>query len=121
MSEYTRSIATALRLITKKGQAVTLTTKTAGSYNTTTSSVAITETTQSAKGVVTNYDTKDIDGVLVKTDDLLLILAASGVTTKPVPDKTKVTLASGLSYTVKAVGDVAPSGESIVYRLQLRK
>lgn len=121
MSEYTRSIATALRLITKKGQAVTLTTKTPGSYSTSTSGISITETTQTAKGVVTNYSTKDIDNDLIKADDLLLILAASGVTNKPQPDKTKVTLASGVVYTVKNVIDVAPSGESIVYKLQLRK
>ena len=121
MSEYTRSIATALRLITKKGQSVTLTTKTPGGYNPATSGITVTESSQTAKGVVTNFATKDIDGNLIKVDDILLILAASGVIIKPQPDKTKVTLASGLVYTVKNVVDIAPSGESIVYRLQLRK
>lgn len=121
MSEYTRSIATALRLITKRGQAVTLTTKTAGAYDTATGATAITETTQIGYGVVTEYNTKDIDGTLIKADDLLLILAASGVTTKPVADKTKATLLSGVAYLVKHVLDIAPSGESIVYKLQLRR
>ncbi len=121
MSEYTRAIATALRLITKKGQAVTLTTKTPGAYNTATGGITVTEATQTVRGVVTNFATKDIDGDLIKADDVLLILAASGVTNKPQPDKSKVTLLSGVSYTVKNVLDVAPSGESIVYRLQLRK
>ncbi len=121
MSEYDRAIATALRLITKKGQSVTLTTKTPGSYNPTTSGITVTESSEVAKGVVTNFATKDIDGDLIKVDDILLILASSGVIMKPQPDKTKVTLASGLVYTVKNVVDVAPSGVSIVYRLQLRK
>lgn len=121
MSDYTRSINAALRLITKKGQIVTLKTETPGSYNPATSEVSRTETTESGRGVVTQFETKDVDGNLIKADDLLLILAAKGVTNKPQPDKTLIVLNSGVTYTVKNVIDVAPSGVSIVYRLQLRR
>lgn len=119
MTEYTRSIATALRLITKKGQAVTITYRSGGSYNQATGGLTVTETTATAYGVVTQYSNSDIDGELIRQGDLMLIVAASGVTKPSVDDD--VTLADSTEYTIKSVTDVSPANESVIYRLQLRK
>lgn len=119
MTEYTRSIATALRLITKKGQSVTITYRSGGSYNPATGGLTVTETTATAYGVVSQFSASDIDGELIRKGDLLLVVAASGIT-KPGADD-DVTLADATKYTIKNVIDVAPANESVIYKLQIRK
>lgn len=75
MSAYDRAAATALKLLNKYGQNVTVTSIASGSYSN--GSVTTTSTTSTAKGLITANDTKNIDGTLIKQGDKKLLLDAS--------------------------------------------
>ena len=117
--DYNPSVATALRLITKFGAAVTLTTKTAGSYDPSTGAATVTTTsTQSAYGVRVDWTKQDESWTLVQINDVKLILTASGITTTPKVNDT--VLFDGITYTIISVKPAQPATVAIVYTLNLR-
>lgn len=75
MSVYDRSADTALKMLTKYGQNVTVTSIASGSYSN--GSITTTSTTSTAKGLITANDAKNIDGTLIKQGDKKLLLDAS--------------------------------------------
>jgi len=98
-----------------KGQAVTITKRTAGTYSA--GAVSITETTESGFGLQTEFGFKEIDGESVMRSDIKLLLSPTGIT-KPTPND-KITLATG-TFAVKHVSEINPSGDPILYKCQLR-
>lgn len=117
---YARIAATALKMVNRFGAAVTITRRTQGAYNSTTSTYAVTESTEAAMGVVENYKPREIDGTLIQAGDIKLVLAAQGITEPSINDK--VTLSNGVRYTVKGAPDIVKPGDTaIIYTLQLRR
>lgn len=105
------------RMIAAKGQTVTLTRRTAGAYNTATASAAVTETTQTGKGVIlplAGY--RKADGkTIVNGDETLLLsgLASDGTALAPSVDD-KLTCVSG-TYLVTVVDPLRPAGLAIIW------
>lgn len=116
MTVYTSQIATALRLLSAKGQAITLARVTTGTFD----PVAGTETggssaTQALVGVVmpASYATR---GGLVQNTTTTVMVAASGVSIIPRPGD-KITLSTGQVLSVLTVEEMAPDGTAIYWTL----
>lgn len=116
---YDRIAKIAQKQIERFGQAVTITRRVQGSYNTTTSVAPVTETTQTTKGVTDVYKFKEVDGSLIQVGDIKVILSAQNITAPTVNDK--ITLLDGTVWVVKTVDPISPGGVPIVYTCQLRK
>ena len=120
---YTRAKESADRMLRSKGQAVTITKRTAGAYDPATGGATVTTTTETGTGAVFEYGNKNIDGSLIKVGDKQLLLsafrAAGGALTAPVVNDT-VTLASGTVYTITQVKALSPGGMDVLYDCNLR-
>ncbi len=102
MTFYARLQATANRLLKGKGQSITLTKITAGTYNPATGGFTGAGTsTQTAYGAVFDYGAKQIDGTLIKAGDKQLLLSAF---------KT-----DGAALTAPVLGDTVSIGGGDVY------
>jgi len=121
---YTRLQATANRLLKGKGQSLTLTKITAGTYNPATGGFTGAGTsTQTAYGAIFDYGTKQIDGTLIKAGDKQLLLSAfktdGTALTAPVLGDT-VTI-GGVTYTlVEPLKEVNPAGTVVLFDVNLR-
>lgn len=115
--------ATAAAMIAAKGQTVTLTARTAGSYDTATASAAITTTDRTAKAVVlplAHY--RKAAGNVVQGDETMLLSAldtAGAALTAPKVDSL-VTDANGKVYTLIAVDTLAPAGLGLMFDCVVR-
>ena len=116
---------TADRLIAAKGQAVTLTRRAPGAYNTATATASITETTQTGKGVILPFGEgiRKQAGSTVTAADRLCILSglnsAGAALTEPKVDD-KLTDAAGNAYAITEVSPLEPAGLAIIYELTIR-
>lgn len=114
------------RMIEAKGQTVTLTRRSAGAYNTATGKAAITETTQTGKGVILPFAVgirKRGDSNVTQADRQCLLSAlnsAGASLTAPVVDD-KLTDASGATYVITEVSPLAPDGTAVLYELTVRR
>lgn len=125
-----RAKATAGRMLAPianggKGQVVTITTTTGGAFNEATdTTTGATTTTQTGSGVVENYSAHSIDGTVIQAGDIKLLLSplnsAGAAITKPVADKSTVTLADGSAWAVKRVDPLSPAGVVVLFELQMR-
>ena len=115
------SRATANRLLTKFGRTMTLTRRTAGAYSPATGA-AITETTQSLKGVVLplpsiGWALGKLGSTNIVQGDIQILLSAltttGGVVTEPLVDD-RVTAGSNV-YTIVNLAPLSPDGTDIVY------
>jgi hypothetical protein len=119
MSFYTRSQATALRLLRKYGQFMTLTQNTPGSYDPATGSVSTSASGETVTGAVFDYPAKMIDGTLIRQGDKTVYLAAKGMTLTPAPGMT-LTDADANTYTVITAQPLNPAGVAVIHTLQVR-
>lgn len=107
-----------------KGQAVTITTSTPGTFDPATSIVPVTDVVQTGSGVEEAYSSRSVDGTLILVGDKKFLLSplnsVGGVLTAPKPDKSVLTLADGSRWTVKRVDPLAPAGLATMFTLQLR-
>lgn len=111
--------STADRLLVSKGQAVTITRRTAGAYDPATGSATVTETTQSGHGVFLPLSPfrKSQDSLIAEGDQQLLLSAlnASGsALTAPHVDDT-VTDANSVVWSIIAVDPLSPDGTDALY------
>jgi hypothetical protein len=123
MTFYTRLQNTAQKLLKGKGQSLTLTKITAGTYNPSTGGVTGgTTSTQLAYGAVFEYGNKNIDGTLIKVGDKQLLLSAfktdGTALTAPVVNDT-VTI-GGTTYTITQAKSSAPAGTVVLYDCNVR-
>ena len=125
MTFYTRLQATANRLLKGKGQSLTLTKVTAGTYNPATGGFTGEGTsTQTAYGAVFDYGAKQIDGTLIKAGDKQLLLSAfktdgSALMAPVLGDTVSI---GGVTYTlVEPLKEVNPAGTVVMYEVNLRK
>lgn len=122
MSVYNRAQQTALRLLTKYGQVLTLTTQASGAYDTATGSVAVTGSSQSAIGAVFDYSTHEIDQSIVLAGDKRLYLSpllADGSALVPPSIDDTVTV-NGITYTIKKINALSPAGTPVLYDCNVR-
>ena len=117
MSIYTRANVTANNILSKLGQSVMLTHKTAGSYNPATGTASNSDSQETGTGAVFDYGTKDVDGKLILQGDKQLLLSTQGITAPKVKDT--VTIA-GLVYSVESVSTLSPAGTVVLYELNIR-
>ncbi len=124
MTFYTRLQNTAQKLLKGKGQSLTLTKITAGTYNPATGGFTGAGTsTQTAYGAVFDYGAKQIDGTLIKAGDKQLLLSAfktdGAALTAPVLGDT-VSI-GGVTYTlVEPLKTVGPAGITVIYEANIR-
>ncbi len=124
MTFYTRLQNTAQKLLKGKGQSLTLTKVTAGTYNPATGAMTGTTTsTQTAYGAVFDYGSKQIDGTLIKAGDKQLLLSAfktdgTALTAPVLGDTVSI---GGVVYTlVEPLKTVGPAGITVIYEATLR-
>lgn len=114
------------RMIAAKGQTVTLTRRAAGAYNPATATSAITETTQTGKGVILPFASglRKMAGTTIPASDqqcyLSALNSAGAALTAPQVDDT-LTDANAQVYTITEVAPLSPAGLSIIYELTVRK
>ena len=124
MTFYARLQATANRLLKGKGQSLTLTKITAGTYNPATGGFTGAGTsTQTAYGTILDYGAKQIDGTLIKAGDKQLLLSAvktdGTALTAPVLGDT-VTISSVVYTLVEPLKEVNPAGTPVLFDCNLR-
>ncbi|HEX5539901.1 MAG TPA: hypothetical protein VFX01_08960 [Methylophilaceae bacterium] len=128
MSFYSDIGATANRLIADKGQSVTITKITAGTYNPDTGTVENTETTYTGNGVLLDYNLQDKGvtnegGALIQMGDKKLLLSpidTSG-TSLPAFEPNDTVLVDGNTWTVVNAKVLSPAGTIVLQELQIRK
>lgn len=122
---YKRAAATALRLLTSRGQQITLTASRPGSYSTSTGKPgAPSTTTTTVRGVVVSYEAKQIDGSLIRAKDRKVIIAVtdtSGAAVTAPVENDRITLANGEIMTVVSTEIISPAGIPVVFFAQARK
>jgi hypothetical protein len=124
MTFYTRLQNTAQKLLKGKGQILTLTKVTAGTYNPATGAMTGTTTsTQTAYGAIFDYGAKQIDGTLIKAGDKQVLISAfksdgSALTAPVLGDTVSI---GGVVYTlVEPLKTVGPAGITVIYEANLR-
>ena len=70
-----------------------------------------------AYGIITGYETKDIDGMLIKVGDRRVLIPAVGV---PEPTSKYVVSLKSVRWSVVRCDTIAPDGEPILYDVQVR-
>lgn len=117
--DYSRLANTALRLIAKYGRSVTLRSVTAGTYDPATRTKSGASTSDATVSMAfNNYTQNQIDGEVIRRDDLEGLLAASGLTTAP--ENGDIVIDGSNQYKIVNVDVIQPGDTVIVYKLQLR-
>ena len=113
MSLYTNMAATAKRLLTKFGRAVTITTYTTGTYNTATGAATSSSIDTATIGAVFSYKDSLIDGALIKRGDKYMLCPIAAL----VGDR--VTIGTVI-YSVIDVKEINPGGTPVMYKFNIR-
>lgn len=116
--DYSRSVATALRLITRFGtDAKIIRAGTpSGPPNNPTPGTPV---PYDCKAVFDKWRTDQIDGTLIQMGDLKVLVASSGLSIEPTPaDNFQY---SATDYAIVNVMPVKPGGTVVYYELQVRK
>lgn len=120
--DYDKLAATALRLLTKHGQDITLRSTVQGAYDPTTGTSSITITDTTRKGAVFDYNlvvygNDLINNTLVQAGDKRLYLDANGVA----PSLTDQVIIGGVTWSVKNIKDLSPAGTVVLYDITIRR
>ena len=112
-------------ILASKGQTVTLTTRTSGTYDPATGSNTVTETTKTASAVILPFGAglRNMENSLISTDDRLCYLSgldSDGAALAAPKVDTKLTDANGVEYTVREVAPLEPAGLAIIHELTVR-
>lgn len=116
--DYSRSAATALRMLAKFGQKMTVKSSTDGTYNPDSGEVeGSVDATQTGDGVIFPYKLSEVnkEGSLIRMDDQQVLIKLA---TKPAPND-KLTVGDK-TYTIISMQVLAPAGTTILYKLQVR-
>lgn len=113
--DYAKTAATAHRLLLNFGSTAKLRRQTAGAYNPSTGTAAITTTEFDTVAVVFDYDQKYIDGTLVKQGDKQAYLDPSYA-----PAQGDEFTWQGTKYQVVSYKAISPAGVPVLYEAQLR-
>jgi len=122
---YSTLRRSALNLINRFGQSMTYTSKAAAAYSVSTSSVTLTNTDYTVKGVVFDFDTMNtgtqmLDNSLIEAGDRRVYIAASGLNFTPKLEDT-LTINSEVWRVVRIINAIDPGGTMLLYDLQIRR
>ncbi len=111
---------TADRLITAKGQAVTLTRRASGAYDPATGAATVTETTQAGKGVILPLAAavRHSGNSNVPAGSVQCLLSAVGITAPTLDDT--LTDVNGKKWAIVEVSTLEPAGSAVFYDLTVR-
>lgn len=123
MEFYAKMRATADKILRGKGQAITLTRQSSGTYAPSTGLATVSTSTQTGYGAVFEYVDHNIDGTLVKAGDKQLLLSAlnstgTALTTPPIVNDTATI--GGAVYTITSVKPLSPAGTTCIFECNLR-
>lgn len=118
---YTRSAATALRLLTKYGQSVTLRTYTAGAYDNATGTVTNTTADTTRQAALFDYKSNSYgqtlaSGTLIQQGDKKCLMDANAAA----PTLADHVIVGSIEYVIKDIQELNPAGTPIIYTLLLR-
>ncbi len=119
---YARAAATSLRLLTKYGQAVTLRTITAGTYDPATGTNTQAPADTARVGALFDYTDQGregqqyVRGNLVLTGDKQILVDA----TASIALTDRIVTAAGLVYSIVSVAEVNPAGTRVLYDIHGR-
>ena len=119
MAEFYAVLATvAANLIKAKGQVVTFSRSTGGTFDPVLGgTTGATTTTFTANAAAFDYANKEIDGTIVQAGDVRLIAE----TTATVPAVDDICTVNSIVYRVMNVSPVSPAGITVINKVQLRK
>ncbi len=116
MTLTSRMTATALRLLTAYGQAITVVSL-INDFNPMTGDAVEDDTdSYTGFGYPSNYNRRDIDGELIRADDILLIFSSTTI-----PKVNDVFTVGAKVMTALAIQVITVSGSDVVYKIQLRQ
>jgi len=121
---YDRMSATALNLIARFGQAITLRDTVPGEYDPVTGgSTPETTVDQPAQAILQDYALQQAgmsyaEGTVIKQGDKKILVAAQGLTP---PQLTTTVIADGATWTIVNIKEINPAGTPLVYELQGRR
>lgn len=113
--DYSRSVATATRMLQRYGSAATIKRETAGAYNPATGAATVTVAELATTAVVFDYPQKYIDGTLILQGDKQAYIAPGEVLKQG--DKL-AWLAT--DYRIVSFKEINPAGTVVLYEAQLR-
>lgn len=112
---YTKTAATATRLLARFGAAATLKRQSAGTYNPNTGTDTVTSTSLATTACVFAYPQSYIDGSLIMQGDQRAYLS-----NEQAPKQGDVLTWQGTDYTVIKAKPVSPAGVVVLHECQLR-
>ena len=116
--DYSGLARTALAQIDDKGRSISVVYKTEGTLDIDNDAVGDdSESTVVLKGLVTSFNQSDIDGTMIRQEDVLVLVAASGVTK---PRTADVIIDGSNELTVVNVGEIKPGSTAVLYKIQAR-
>lgn len=115
--DYDKTAATALKLLTKFGQAIIFVRETGGSTDPITGVVTPgTDASVITTGLLRKYPDNMIDGTRILSSDRELILSNEQ---EPLPsDKPTI---NGETWSIESIGTLSPAGTVVIYTCQVRK
>ncbi|MES2973365.1 MAG: hypothetical protein V4757_07135 [Pseudomonadota bacterium] len=116
---YDNLQATATRLIKQYGSAMVLRRAGPATYNPATGTSSSTPTDFPCTGVELDFDTRSIDGTLVKVGDRKVYIEAESFDVVPQPGDRIV--AGGVAREVIRSKPLAPGGQVLLHEVQVRK
>jgi hypothetical protein len=122
MTIYDRAAATALRLLAKYGEDVTLRTYTTGTYDPATGTTPNTTADTTRKAATFDYPRLNQGQVLagqtlIQQGDRQCLMDANGAA----PTMADHVIVDSIEYVIKDIKTLSPAGTPVLYELQLRK
>lgn len=125
---YDRAKASAARMLAPrsaggKGLALTLGKKVTGAYDPATGSSTSTTTSYSGSGFRSEYELKDVDGILIKQGDVEILVSPLQVSggDMPAPAAGDTITFDGVTYSVMSVQPWNFAGLAVGFQVQARK
>ncbi len=120
--DYTKSASTALRLLTRFGQSVTLMRQVTGAYDPALSAAPVTQALETRKAVLLDYDRINFgqtlqDGTRIQMGDRRCLMGADGSE----PTTLDFISVSNVKYPIKVVKILSPAGVPVLYDMLIRK
>ena len=117
--DYSALSEIAINEVKDKGRDVTLQYVTAGTYDPATDDISgDSDTNATVRMLQLNYKKSEIDGTLIKSDDVMGLLANDSLTREP--ENGDKIIDNSVTFTIKNVKKVQPGDTILLYRLQLR-
>ncbi len=116
--DYTKSAATAARLLDKFGQSLTFSlpdTEEGGAPGV--PGIVVPGRSITGRGVILDYDNREIDGTVIQSGDAKVMIEA---TSEPPANGMTATI-NGKTWRVEDWRELAPSGVVVMYTLQVRR